>query len=81
MENKIDSLFYKKLGWLLNEKRSQLGYSLRYLSKLTGISSMMLDDYFNGKYRIPKNKYKIICEALQIDSNIEINLDIGGVKI
>lgn len=76
MESKLDSLFYKKLGLLLNEKRSQLGYSLRYLSKLTGISRTMLDEYFSGNFRIPINKYNIICEALQLESNIEINLTI-----
>lgn len=78
MENKIDSLFYKKLGFILNEKRNQLGYSLRYLSKLTGISRTVLDEYFSGNFRISKSKYQVICEALQLDPNIEINLTIEG---
>ena len=78
MENKLDSLFYKKLGLLLNEQKSKLGFSLRYLSKLTGISSTMLDDYMNGKYRIPKTKYRIICEALQLDpADIEIDIKLA----
>lgn len=76
LESKLDSLFYKKLGLLLNEKRNQLGYSLRYLSKLTGISRTMLDEYFSGKFRIPINKYNVICEALQLETDIEVNLKI-----
>lgn len=77
MEEKVDSLFYKQLGEQLNTKRQMLGYSFRYLSKLTGISAMQLDDYMNGKNRIKKDTYKIICEALHLTSNINLNVDLG----
>lgn len=80
MEERVDSLFYKKLGEQLNAKRQMLGYSLRYLSKLTGISAMQLDDYMNGKNRIKKDTYKIICEALHLKPNINLNVDLGIEK-
>lgn len=77
MEEKIDSIFYKKIGFELNEKRRKLGYSFRYLSKLTGVSQAQLDDYFNGKFRIKKDVYEVICKALEINPKIEIDLRIG----
>lgn len=80
MEEKVDSLFYKQLGEQLNTKRQMLGYSFRYLSKLTGISAMQLDDYMNGKNRIKKDTYKLICEALHIKPHINLNVDIGIEK-
>ena len=78
METRIDELFYKKLGHELNEQRQKLGYSFKYLSKLTGISYTQLDDYLNGKYRIKKDVYNIICKALQINPQITLDLKIGG---
>lgn len=80
MDEKVDSLFYKKLGEQLNTKRQMLGYSFRYLSQLTGISAMQLDDYMNGKNRIKKDTYKIICEALHIRNDIHLNVDLGIEK-
>lgn len=77
MNEKVDSLFYKQLGEQLNKKRQMLGYSFRYLSKLTGISAMQLDDYMNGKNRIKKDTYKLICEALHIRPDINLNVDLG----
>ena len=80
MEERVDSLFYKMLGEQLNKKRQMLGYSFKYLSKLTGISAMQLDDYMNGKNRIKKDTYKLICEALHIKPHINLNVDIGIEK-
>lgn len=77
MNERVDSLFYKKLGEQLNKKRQMLGYSFRYLSKLTGISAMQLDDYMNGKNRIKKDTYRLICEALHLTPNINLNVDLG----
>lgn len=77
METRVDSLFYKKLGHELNEQRQKLGYSFRYLSKLTGISSTQLDDYLNGKNRIKNDTYKIICKALQLNPQINVEVDLG----
>lgn len=78
MNTRIDEIFYKKLGHELNEERQKLGYSFKYLSKLTGISHTQLDDYLNGKYRITKDVYSLICKALQISSEISLDLKIGG---
>lgn len=77
METRIDDIFYKELGKQLNLKRQMLGYSFKYLSKLTGISAMQLDDYMNGKNRIKKDKFKIICQALDIQPNINFHIDLG----
>lgn len=77
METRIDDIFYKKLGEKLNIKRQMLGYSFRYLSKLTGISAVQLDHYMNGKNRIKKETYEVICEALNIDNKIGLKIDLG----
>lgn len=76
METRIDEVFYKEIGKQLNLKRQMLGYSFKYLSKLTGISAMQLDDYMNGKNRIKKNNYAIICDALGIDTKINVAIDL-----
>lgn len=77
MDTRIDEIFYKRLGNQLNNKRQMLGYSFNYLSKLTGISAMQLDNYLNGKNRIKKDTYKIICNALGIDPVIKLDINIG----
>lgn len=77
VETRIDEIFYKKVGQQLNLKRQMLGYSFKYLSKLTGISAMQLDDYMNGKNRIKKDTYVIICNALGINPNIKVDIDLG----
>lgn len=77
LETRIDDIFYKKIGQQLNLKRQMLGYSFKYLSKLTGISAMQLDDYMNGKNRIKKDTYVIICDALGIKPDIKIDVDLG----
>lgn len=74
MENRIDNLFYRKLGDKLDLQRKKLGYSYRYLAMLTGISRSQLDNYLSGKTRIKKDTYQIICEALQISPNISIEI-------
>lgn len=77
METRIDDIFYKKIGQQLNLKRQMLGYSFKYLAKLTGISAMQLDDYMNGKNRIKKDTYVVICDALGIKPDIKIDVDLG----
>ena len=77
VETRIDEIFYKKVGQQLNLKRQMLGYSFKYLSKLTGISAMQLDDYMNVKNRIKKDTYVIICNALGINPNIKVDIDLG----
>lgn len=77
MDTRIDEIFYKQLGSRLNNKRQMLGYSFKYLSKLTGISAMQLDNYLNGKNRIKKDTYEIICNALGIDPVIKLDINIG----
>lgn len=77
METRIDEIFYKEIGKQLNQKRVMLGYSFSYLAKLTGISAKQLDNYFLGRYRITNDKYKVICNALGIKTEIKIKVDLG----
>ena len=74
---KIDKNFYSELGRKLDDIRFKRGYSLRYLSKLTGLSSTTLDNYMLGKTRIKPNVFEEICKALEInaDFKVEIKLD------
>lgn len=73
---KIDRTFYEKVGENLYRHRKKRGYSLRYLAELTGISSTTLDNYELGKARVTDDNWKIICEALQIDSKIDVSVTV-----
>ena len=77
MDTKIDKIFYQQLGEKLNLRRQMIGYSYRYLSKLTGISAKQLDDYMLGKYRISNDAYKRICEALHLRAKISLDINLG----
>lgn len=77
----IDKIFYYEIGKILNQKRRERGCSLRYLSKLTGISSTTLDNYELGISRINIKNFEIICECLGIQPKIDISINIGNTKI
>lgn len=79
MDHKIDRHFYQKVGNELDTKRKQLGYSYRYLASLTGISRTNLDQLFMGKFRINDDNFRIICEALELNPEIKVEVSIGGV--
>lgn len=72
----IDKIFYYELGKILNQKRREKGFSLRYLSKITGISRTTLDNYELGVSRISINNFEIICECLGISPKIDISINI-----
>ena len=74
---RIDREFYRKLGQRLHEERVKRGYSLRYLSELTGISRVTLDNYELGYRRIDFDKWKTITKALYIPEKIYVKVDIG----
>lgn len=73
----IDRKFYRKLGEIINEERRKHGYSLRYLSELTGVSRTTLDGYELGLKRIDDARWKKICEALQIPEQIHVQIALG----
>lgn len=77
MKERIDDIFYFEIGNKLDLERKKLGYSYRYLAQLTGFSKSQLDKYFSGQQRIKKDAYKIICEALEIEPTIKIDVAIG----
>ena len=72
--NTIDSKFYRKLGEILNEERRRRGYSLRYVAELTGISRTTIDKYEMGRVRIDEDRWKKLCEVLQIPQQLSIKL-------
>lgn len=74
----IDKEFYKTLGKEISDLRHRRGYSLRYMSELTGISRATLDHYELGKSKIKPVNYKKICQALNINSGMSINVEIGA---
>ncbi len=77
MEKKIDKFYYQELGQKIHFERIKKGYSLRYLSKETGLSRTLLDDYELGRRRISNDNWKSICKALNINQKIMINIAIG----
>ena len=76
-KEKIDKVFYRKLGEILNTERRKLGYSLRYVSELTGISRTTIDKYELGIARIGLPRWKSLCKALQISENLHVKIAIG----
>ena len=75
--NTIDSKFYRKLGEILNEERRRRGYSLRYVAELTGISRTTIDKYEMGRVRIDEDRWKKLCEVLQIPQQLYIKIALG----
>lgn len=73
----VDKAFYKKLGQILNNERRKLGYSLRYVAELTGISRTTIDNYEMGTARIDMIHWSKLCEALQIPTNMDIQIALG----
>lgn len=76
-KEKVDKVFYRKLGEILNTERRKRGYSLRYVAELTGISRTTIDKYELGIARIDDTRWKNICKALQIPENVNVKIAIG----
>ncbi len=70
----IDNIFYKAIGEVIRVKRIKLGMTLKDLSKLVGISRTTLDYYELGSVKMKPENLNLICEALQIDPNIEVEI-------
>lgn len=73
----IDRVFYKKLGEILHNERRKLGYSLREVAELTGISRTTIDAYEMGFKRIDDIRWKKLCKALQLPENIHLKSALG----
>ena len=74
---KIDKAFYKELGNCLHKVRKQREFSLRYLAELTGLSRTTLDRYELGVTRITPKNFEIICKALNVSSNLKVEVKVG----
>ena len=74
---KIDRAFYRELGNCLQTIRKRRDYSLRYLAELTGLSRTTLDRYELGVTRITPKNFEKICEALNVSSNLKVEVKIG----
>lgn len=70
----IDSRFYKRLGMQLKDIRHDKGLSLRDMQKKIGFSRTLIDRWELGKAKIKPEQYKILCDALNVDSNFEIEI-------
>lgn len=73
----IDYLFYRELGNEINRRRKERGLSLRDLSKQTGFSRTLIDNWELGIQRIKKEQFERLCEALQVTNNLKIDIKIG----
>lgn len=77
MEDRIDSLFYERIAFALNNRRETLMYSYKKLAQLTGLTHTMLIKYLNGKFRISNKNFELICKALDLEPSIHIELSVG----
>lgn len=73
----VDKVFYKKMGEVLMSERRKRGYSLRYVSELTGISRTTIDKYELGIARIDVIRWNKLCKVLQLPENIHLKIALG----
>ncbi len=73
----LDKKFYSELGKKISEIRHQRGYSLRYMSELTGLSRATIDYYELGLSKIKLSTYEKICKALGISPRIKLEISVG----
>ena len=73
----IDNYFYRELGKQIREIRQHRGMTLQELSKATGISRSLIDHWELGFNKINPKKFEILCRALQVSSNLKIDVKIG----
>lgn len=74
---RIDRIFWKKIGQVLDEERRKRGYSMQYLAELTGVRKQTIDNYILGLRRIDDNSWKKLCKALQMPEQIHIQIALG----
>lgn len=77
IKSKTDRILYKALGDQLRNRRAELGYSIRELSRMTGFSRTLIDNWELGLARIKDTQLDILCDFLQITPNIEAKVKIG----
>ena len=70
----IDRHFYMKLAEKLNDIRISKCKTFREMSEDTGLSRTALDNFFLGRVKASDEKFELICNSLDIEPNIIINL-------
>lgn len=70
----IDRQFYKQLGTQLQSIRKTKGLSLRDMQKRIGYSRTLIDRWELGKAKMKPEQYKILCNVLDVDSDLEIEI-------
>ena len=73
----IDYLFYRKLGTELNDLRKERNLSLRELSKKTGYSRTLIDNWELGIQRIKPEQLERLCKVLEVSNNLKIDVKLG----
>lgn len=74
---RIDRLYWRKIGEILDKERRKRGYSMQYLAELTGVKKQTIDHYILGQRRIDDASWKKLCEALQMPEQIHIKIALG----
>ena len=73
----IDNYFYRELGNQIRSIRQHRGMTLQELSQATGFSRSLLDHWELGFNKIKPKYFEKLCEALQVSSNMKIDVKIG----
>lgn len=76
----IDRKFYRELGNSIRFIRSHRDMTLKELSQATGISRSQLDHYELGMNKISDKNFQKICDALDVSSNMKIDVKIGFLE-
>lgn len=73
----IDSLFYRELGNQIRAIRQHREMTLKEVSEATGFSRSLIDHWELGFNKIKPKQFERLCEALQVSSNLKIDVKIG----
>lgn len=76
----IDRKFYREVGNELRRIRTHRDMTLRELSQATGISRSQLDHYELGLNKLKDTTLQKICNALEVSSNMKIDVKIGFLE-
>lgn len=74
---RIDRIFWRKIGQVIDTERRKRGYSMSYLAELTGVTKQTIDNYILGLRRIDDTSWEKLCKALQMPEQIHIQVALG----
>lgn len=76
----IDSAFYRMLGMRLREVREERQLTLKQVSKATGYSRPLIDNWELGLSKIKPKQYEKLCEALQVSTSLKVDVTVGFTR-